>query len=220
MEHFITQVFSEYAYSPFLVYGAICLFMTLSAFGLPIPEEVVLVSSGFIGHMALNPAQYPPPYPGARVVNVYVLALVAFIAVVGADYLIFFLGKKAGPKLFKMKWFSRMMSPSALEKIQRWMKKYGYYAVFIFRFTPGVRFPGHLTCGAMGLSGWRFMLVDAVAAGISVPTQVLLVSHYGQYILKYFAKFKIVLISTLAGAFILFLIVRYIQSRRRTVIDS
>ena len=47
MEHVITEFFSQYAYSPMLVYSAICLFMILSAFGLPIPEEIVLISAGF-----------------------------------------------------------------------------------------------------------------------------------------------------------------------------
>ena len=82
MEHIVSEFFSQYAYTPWLVYGAICLFMMLSAFGMPIPEEIILVSSGFVGYMALNPADYPPPYPGAISVNVYVLAGVAFAAVV------------------------------------------------------------------------------------------------------------------------------------------
>jgi membrane protein DedA with SNARE-associated domain len=217
MEQFITQVFADYAYSPYIVYGAICLFMLLSAFGMPLPEELVLISAGFIGHMALNPDLYPPPYPGAQSVNVYVLATVAFFAVMGSDYLIYAIGRALGPKLFKMKWFNKLVSPEALERVQRWMRKYGYWTVFIFRFTPGVRFPGHLTCGAVGLSRWRFLAVDTIAAGFSVPTQVLLVAFYGQYILQYLTKFKTYLFSTLGAAIVLFLLYRLYKSKFSSV---
>ena len=213
MEHIITELFSQYAYSPWLVYGAVCLFMLLSAFGLPIPEEIVLISAGFVGHMALHPADYPPPYPGAPSVNIYVLAFVSFIAVMGSDFLIYVLGKKFGPRMFKMKWFARLISENALDRIQRWTRKYGAWAVFAFRFTPGVRFPGHLMCGAMGLSPWRFVGVDMIAAGISVPTQILLVSLYGETILRYFGQFKLYLFSTFGVLLIAFLIYKVIQRR-------
>lgn len=218
MEQIISEVFSQFAYSPWLVYGAICFFMVLSAFGMPIPEEVILISSGLVGYMALNPDQFPPPYPGAPSVNVYVLAVVAFFAVMGADFLIYTLGKKFGPRLFRMKFFARMVSEEALGKIQKWTHKYGYWAVIIFRFTPGVRFPGHLMCGAMGLSPWRFLAVDSVAAGLSVPTQVLLVSFYGEVILKYLTQFKIYFFSALGAALVVFILYKFIQ--KRTAVDS
>ncbi len=208
MEHLITQFFSQYAYSPLLVYGAICFFMVLSAFGLPIPEEIVLISAGFVGHMALHPADFPPPYDGAPSVNVQVLAAVAFVAVICSDFLIYQLGKRFGPRLFKTRWFARLMSESSLDKIQRWTRKYGAWTVVLFRFTPGVRFPGHLMCGAMGLSPWRFVAVDFIAAGISVPTQVLLVSLYGETILLYFKPFRIYLLCTFAAALVIFLVYR------------
>lgn len=214
MEQIISQIFSQYAYAPWLVYGAICLFMLLSAFGLPIPEEVVLISAGFVGYMSLHPDLYPPPSPDAERINVYVMAGVAFFAVMGADFLIYMLGKRIGPRLFKMRWFSRLVNDQALAKIQNWTQRYGYWAVFIFRFTPGVRFPGHLMCGAMGLSAWRFVLIDTIAAGFSVPTQVLLVSFYGEVILQSFTRFKIIFISALAIALLGYIAYSIWQRRR------
>jgi membrane protein DedA with SNARE-associated domain len=185
--------------------------MVLSAFGLPIPEEIVLISAGFVGHMALHPADFPPPYAGAPSVDIKILAMVAFFAVIASDFLIYQLGKRFGPRLFKMRWFARFISDEALEKIQRWTRKYGAWTVVIFRFTPGVRFPGHLMCGAMGLSPWRFIAVDAIAAGLSVPTQVLLVSFYGETILAYFKPFKIYLLSAFAIALLGFFAYKIFQ---------
>lgn len=214
MEAWISEIFSQITYQPMLVYGAIWAFMLMSAFGLPIPEEVVLISAGLVGYMSLHPEKYPPPTHSSTPVDIYILAAVAFTAVMSSDYLIFYLGRKLGPKLFKMKWFCRFVSEPQLVKIKRWMWEYGSWTVFVFRFTPGVRFPGHLCCGATGLPAWKFLAVDWLAAGVSVPTQVLLVSFYGEYILKYFTQFKIYFFSTLAVILVTYFSMRYFTKRR------
>lgn len=220
MEEYVTSVFSTYAYQPMLVYGAIWGFMLLSAFGLPIPEEVVLISAGFVGYMSLNPELFPPPPGATSKVDVYVLATVAFVAVMVSDYLIYYLGRRFGPRLFKFRWFARMMPEKTLNRIRNWMRSYGAWTVIVFRFTPGVRFPGHLTCGAMGLSPWRFLAVDWLAAGLSVPTQVLLVSFYGKYILTYFTRFKIFFFSTLAVAAVTFFALKFYNRRRERALET
>ncbi len=217
MEEFIQQTFGTLSYQPWAVYGAICGFMLLSAFGLPLPEEVILISAGFVGHMALFPA-IPHP-PGASVVNVHVLASVALLAVLGSDFLIYALGKHFGPSLFRQRWFQRVVSPDRLVKVRGWMQKYGYWPVIVFRFTPGVRFPGHLMCGAMGLSPWKFLAVDLVAALLSVPTQIYFVSYYGREILHYFKTAKLFLL----GAFVVGLIIFFVrkwQAKRRKPPES
>lgn len=202
------------ALNPLAVYGAICLFMLGSAFGIPIPEEVILVSAGFVGHAALFPESPHPP--GASVVNIHILAVVSFCAVLGADYLIYSIGKKFGPRLFEKKWFQRMVPPDRVGKVQRWMQKYGYWPVIVFRFTPGVRFPGHLVCGASGLSPWKFIGVDTVAALVSVPTQIYFVGFYGKEILSTFKTFKMYLFAALAIALLIFAIRKLKEARAQS----
>jgi membrane protein DedA with SNARE-associated domain len=203
VEDFIQHTFGTLSYQPWAVYATICGFMILSAFGLPLPEEVILISAGFVGHMALYPAV---PHPeGMHVVNVHVLAAVSFAAVLGSDYLIFFLGKQFGPTLFRQRWFQRVVSPERLIRVRGWMQRYGYWPVIVFRFTPGVRFPGHLMCGAMGLSAWKFLLVDSLAALLSVPTQIYFVSFYGREILQYFKTAKLYVLGALAIVLLIFL---------------
>ncbi|CAN5639128.1 DedA family protein [soil metagenome] len=212
MEEFIQHTFGTLSYQPWAVYGSICGFMILSAFGLPLPEEVILISAGFVGHMALFPA-IPHP-PGVGVVNVHVLAAVALVAVLGSDYLIYFLGKNFGPALFRQRWFQRVVSPERLARVKGWMQKYGYWPVIVFRFTPGVRFPGHLMCGAMGLSAWKFLAVDSIAAIISVPTQIYFVSFYGREILHYFKTAKLFILGVIAIGTIVFFFNKWRESRK------
>ena len=170
--------------------------MILSAFGLPLPEEVVLISSGLVGYTSLHPDKFPPPYAGAPVVNVYVLAAASFVSVVFSDYLIYFLGQRYGKRILNGKFFSRLINPKRMIKIEDWVKSYGYFACVIFRFTPGIRFPGHLMCGAMGLNTLGYLAIDSTAALVSAPTQVLLAAFYGNEILHYLREFKICVIVT------------------------
>jgi len=201
-EEAITNFFISYAYSPNKVYGFILLFMTLSSLGLPVPEEIILVSAGFIAFMVMHPSIYPPPYEGAVGVDYITLAIVCFVCVVASDLLIYFIGKSLGPRLKGNRYFQKLLPDKKLEVVARWYSKYGAWVCGIFRFIPGIRFPGHMSCGMMGVSVWKFLAVDGLAALISVPTQIILVALYGKVILAQFKRFKMIL----GGLLILFLI--------------
>ena len=194
----IIQWLSAFAYHPLELYGLVVAFMILSGFGLPIPEEIVLVSSGLIAYAGSKPELYPPPYPGAEVVNPSLLAVVCFAAVFGSDLLVFVLGRVFGQRIAKSPRFGKYVDPRQNPKLGQLRKKYGVWACAIFRFTPGIRFPGHLSCGIMRIPYWKFMLIDGVAAMFSVPSQVILVSLYGEVMLGYLKQFKIALFIALA----------------------
>lgn len=181
---------TEYAYQPQWIYFFLVMMMLLSAVGLPFPEEVTLVSVGILAYIGSHPDIYPPPYPGAPYAHPTTLAIVAFFAVFGSDLLIYFIGRFFGPKVFEWGPVKKIISPDSRLKIEKWTHKYGALACGIFRFTPGIRFPGHLACGMVKFPVWKFMLVDGIAALISVPTQVLLFAHYGEHIYGAFKKFK------------------------------
>ncbi len=206
----ITEFFLQYAYSPSTVYFGVIVFMTMSSFGLPIPEEIILVSCGFIAFMALHPSIYPPPSPEATGVNLVTLSIVCFLAVLLSDMVIYWLGKYFGPKIFATKFFKRTVKEKHLERVNKWYKKYGAWVCGVFRFTPGLRFPGHMSCGMMGVKWWKFLAVDGTAALVSVPTQVVFVAFYGKEILTYFKQFKLVL----GGLIILFVAYKIITKYR------
>lgn len=188
--------------------------MVASAVGLPVPEEVTLVSAGFLAFMGSRPDLFPPPYVGAPVVNVHEAAFIAFIAVFGSDFLIYGIGRKWGRKILYHPRMRKLISEESILRVENWTKKYGNFAVFVFRFTPGVRFPGHLATGMLKFSAWKFALIDGTAALVSVPTQIYLLAHYGKEILVYFSRFKMVLFALLVVGLIVYL-VRKFQNRNR-----
>lgn len=239
-EEVILSFLLQYAYLPYFVYAFVVIFMLMSGFGLPIPEEVVLVGCGLIGYMSLNPGKFPPPTPGAQVVDVYFLATVCLIAVLISDTIVFLIGKKHGVKVFyvlaRIKFFfltpskktetsieeiyQHYLASPIFSKINELFQNHGMLAVGIFRFTPGVRFPGHLSCGMMGVSLWKFLLVDFVVAAFSVPTQVLIVSFNGEVILEKVREFKMIILGIAAIVIAIYLVRKYRGKRTEDKISN
>lgn len=192
--------FTQYAHSPALIYSIVALMMFLSSFGLPLPEEVTILTLGLLVHMGRFPERYPPP-PGYEVqpLNLYTAMCVCFFSILISDFIVYSLGKKFGTSPYVHNFFKRFLGEDSLAKSRAMIHKHRYIVPAIFRFTPGIRFPGHLSCGMMGISTSIFILADGLAALLSVPTQIYLFAEYGEVILstikkvKYYAFFAITL---------------------------
>lgn len=211
----VFQWLVNYAYEPGIVYSLVTLIMMASAFGFPLPEEVTILSVGILAFMAAHPERFPPPYPEATGINVYEAAIVCFIAVIGSDFIVYFLGRKYGPKLMKWRMIQRLITPDAMTKIEKWTKRYGIWAAALFRFTPGLRFPGFWACGMAGLSPWKFFLADGGAAILSVPTQVILVATYGESIFGFLKQMKVIIFSIIGFLVLIYFLKRFFHMKRR-----
>lgn len=186
----VFQWLAQYAYEPMMVYFFVFGMMVASGFGLPIPEEVQIISVGVLAYMGAHPELFPPPYVGAPVINGYEAAAIVFAAVVFSDNLVFWIGRTFGRKMMNTNRLKGFFEKPMMTKVQHFASKYGVYAAFIFRFTPGLRFPAHIFLGMSRFSATSFFLVDGFAALLSVPTQVLLVYHFGEPILATLYKLK------------------------------
>lgn len=211
----IFQFLAQYAYEPQMVYIFVFGMMIASGFGFPMPEEVTILSVGILTYMGANPDLFPPPYEGAPTVHGIEAAMVTLFSVLFADCLVFALGRVFGRKLMNHPRFSRLFPQSVIDRINGFVKKYGVMAAFVFRFTPGIRFPAHIILGMSHFSKYYFVLVDGVAALISVPTQILLIYYYGEPILKTMSKFKIGILVILGSVGLFFLIRKLLHSRMK-----
>lgn len=209
----ISQWFLQIAYQPNLVYLLVASLMFASAFGLPLPEEVTIISSSLAAYMANNPDEYPPPTPDAVGVNAYVLAAVCFLTVFLSDYLIFWLGIYSEKRINQHPRWKKYLNGKPFLRGKKWINEYGILSPLIFRFTPGLRFPGHLMCGAMGIPRMRFIVIVGLAALITIPTQVLLISIYGNVVLAILDKIKYVVIFGGLGALLFYLAYKWQKNR-------
>ena len=197
---------SQYAYQPYMIYCLIVAMMAASAFGLPIPEELTIISVAILAHIGAHPELFPPPYDGAPVVNKWTAAVICVLAVLISDVVVYKIGKSFGGFLTSKPRYKAIFENGNMQKIQGWTQNYGIWAVFFFRFMPGIRFPGHLFCGMMKLNLWKFLFMDSFAAVISIPTQLVLIATYGEEILSSLFKVKTYLLAFIGCLIIYWLI--------------
>jgi membrane protein DedA with SNARE-associated domain len=190
---------APYAYEPNWIYFFLIVMMLLSSY------------------MGANPDKYPPPFPGAPFVHPTTAAIVAFFAVFCSDFLIYGIGRFFGSRVFEWGPVKRVISSEGRHKIEMWTQKYGSLACGIFRFTPGIRFPGHLACGMVKFPVWKFALVDGIAALISVPTQILILAHYGEDILGMLRKFKFVVLGLCVIGIVVYIYTKWRASKKAAV---
>lgn len=152
-------------HAPYLGVAAVLL---ASGFGAPIPEDIPLILGGYFCHTGHA--------------SIYIMLPLTFIAVIGADVIIYYLGRRYGQQIPRLPIIRRFLTPERLVRAQASFHKHGGKTIFVGRFLPGLRAPIFFTAGTFRISAWRFIASDGLAALISVPLLVLAGYFFGEYL--------------------------------------
>lgn len=154
MEYLI-EFFSSYGY------WAVFFVLLICGFGVPIPEDITLVSGGVIS--------------GLGYTNVHWMLVVSMIGVLVGDSTMYWLGRIYGEKILKFPLIRKIATPERFDIVQQRFEKQGWKLLFVARFLPGLRAVVYLVSGiTKRVSYTQFLLVDFFAAIISVPIWVYL----------------------------------------------
>jgi membrane protein DedA with SNARE-associated domain len=140
--------------SPLSLWGPF-LMLLLCGLGLPLPEDVVLISAGALGQI-----------DGRSWIEV---SVVMYGGVMLGDSILFFAGRFLGGRLRSALWFQRYFSHQKQAKVQHLFERYHSWVLFVGRFLPGLRAPIFFTAGSTRVKFWKFFCFDGLAALISVP---------------------------------------------------
>ncbi|MDB6169195.1 MAG: rane protein [Verrucomicrobia bacterium] len=140
--------------SPLSLWGPFGLLL-LCGLGLPVPEDVVLIVAGALGEL-----------DGRFWMKV---SAVMYVGVLAGDSMIFIAGRHLGTRLLASRWLQRILPAAKQIKVEAMMEKYGFMALFIGRFLPGLRAPLFFTAGSMKVGYLKFLFFDGLAALVSVP---------------------------------------------------
>lgn len=142
-------------------YVAVFIALMICGAGLPLPEDITLVAGGVIA--------------GLGYANVHVMVALAMFGVLLGDCAIFLLGHHYGARIMQWRFVARVLTPARYKKVQEKFDRYGNRVLFFARFLPGMRTTIYLTAGMTHrVSALRFLLIDTLAALISVPFWVYL----------------------------------------------
>ena len=142
-------------------YVAVFAALLLCGAGIPLPEDITLVAGGVIA--------------GLGYANVHAMAAVAVVGVLAGDAAMFLLGHRYGARIMRWPPVAWLLTPARYAKVQEKFARYGNRLLFLARFLPGMRTAVYLSAGATHrVSFLRFLLLDGLAALISVPVWVYL----------------------------------------------
>ena len=159
----LASFFTDYGYLAVLFVLIIC------GFGVPIPEDITLVSGGIIAGM------YPEQ------VNVHIMLVVSMFGVLFGDSTMYWLGRIYGARILRVRFIRKFLTVQRLRMVRDKFDQYGNRVLFIARFLPGLRAPIYMVSGVTRrVSYLRFVLLDFLAAIISVPIWVYL-GYYGAH---------------------------------------
>jgi len=135
-------------------YPALLLLLILTGIGSPIPEDLLLLTAGYLVY-----------------VDVFfwpVALAVCMTGVVASDLMLYAAGRH-------LAWHSarvaegRLLSPERLRRTTRWFGRLGDRLVFIARLTPGTRALVFVTAGVRAVPASSFLRYDVLGAALWVP---------------------------------------------------
>lgn len=138
-----------------VAYLAVFACLVAGAFGLPIPEDLSLITAGVLIHL--------------EKAEVFIMGVVCYVGILLGDLIIFRIGWMAGPALFRQRWVRRVVNSKRLHEIRVGLEKRTFITILVARHLFYLRTATFLVCGSVRMSFPRFLIADAVAALITAP---------------------------------------------------
>ncbi|HUT14157.1 MAG TPA: DedA family protein [Thermoguttaceae bacterium] len=199
MAHFflLANVFSVHA-----SYLGIFLFMVSTGAGMPLPEEVAIITAGY---WASPEVAKLDPWP----------ALGALLAggLLG-DCIMYWIGRHFGRAVVRRhRWWAHHMTTPREAKMEEMLDRHGLKVLFAARFMVGVRSPIYLSAGILRLPFRQFVICDLFAASIVISLFFWLSYFLGKPIAEQIVRIWELLV--VIGVVVLVLVAIYYWRRHR-----
>lgn len=139
----------------FADYGYIGVAATIigSGLGLPIPEEIPVVTAGImVGHEDTS-------------LRWWIMLPVVIVSIVIGDGFLYAIGRLWGPRLLEYGWVKRhVVPPEKREEITKNFHDRGIAVLLAARLMPGIRTPVFMMAGVLKFPLGRFLLADGLYA--------------------------------------------------------
>lgn len=144
-------------------YAVLVLGILAGTVGLPVPEELPLITAGVLA--------------GLGVVPVEGVIAAGVIACFLGDITVYAIGRRLGSGLRTRPRFAAVLRTRGLLRARRVYVRHGGWTLFFARLLPGLKMPFLLTAGVLHMPWRRFLLIDLLSVITLVPALVLLGYH-------------------------------------------
>jgi membrane protein DedA with SNARE-associated domain len=184
-------------------YAAIFGLLLAGGVGVPVPEEVIQLTSGYLarrGVLAFWPA-----------------LAVTWLGLVSGDYLLFRMGRRHGPRLLDSRHVARVLTPARRAFIERHFARHAVLTIMAARHASGFRLPVFALAGASGVRSRTFLLADGASALLSVPLVVGLGWYFAGHVeelKKHVREVELLVAVAVAAAFVGWALLGWWKERR------
>ncbi|MGC6416533.1 MAG: DedA family protein [Bradymonadia bacterium] len=182
-------------------YFAVALVLFLAGLGFPIPEDIPLIYGGVMASQGL--------------MNAWIHGVVSIVFILVGDYCLYRIGRRIGDSAEAPGFVQKVLTPAAKEKVNGMFERFGSWAVFFGRFVAGIRAVVFLTAGMSRFPVWKFLLLDLLAALLSVPLWIYLGLWAGENWEVFLEKAKVYNMWLIAGLAVVGIAAYFIVKRRK-----
>ncbi|MFZ0565238.1 MAG: DedA family protein [Chlamydiales bacterium] len=159
-------------YAHWMVFGL----LMLAGLNFPISEDLLIIVCGVFSSTVAPQISWK-------------LFIFLFLGAYLSDWMVYWIGRVWGSRLWRVKWFAKLFHPKRLKQIEHYYKRFGLRTLLVGRFIPfGVRNCLFATAGMGKMPFGKFLLGDGVACLLSNTTLFTLSYFCGKnftYLMKY-----------------------------------
>ncbi|GIF22682.1 membrane protein DedA with SNARE-associated domain [Actinoplanes tereljensis] len=185
-------------------YAGISTIVFIESFGIPAPGETAIIAGA--------------AYAGRGHLNIFVVALAAFVAAAVGDSVGYWIGRRGGrPLLLRFGRYVRLTS-HRLDRVESFMSRHGPKMVVVARFVEGLRQFNGVVAGSTRMPFGRFLVWNVLGAALWVgcwSTAGYFAGDHLEEIATTVSRYLVVAVA-LAAAVLLAYFWRKRRSRRRT----
>lgn len=167
MDQILIYINQHIAMAPYVIFFLFC----LAGLNIPISEDGLIFAAAMVATQ----------HPDMLVAICSSIFLGAFVS----DTVAYWLGRLAGPRLFEIKFFSKLVSKERFEQVSRFYARFGIATLVFGRFIPfGVRNALFMTAGIGRMRFPIFLLADFLAVAMTTSLYFYLFYTYGEGMLR------------------------------------
>ncbi len=139
-------------------YLAIAGLLVAGGLGVPVPEELVQLTAGYLARRGL--VEFLPAVASA------------YVGIVAGDVLFFHLAQRHGDRLLARPGVARLLTPKRRAALERHFARHAFLTIMVARHMSGLRIPAYILAATHQVRASTFFLADALSALLSVPLVV------------------------------------------------
>jgi len=138
-----------------LSYAGVLLILLAGSLGVPVPEEIPIVTAGVLSHQGI--------------MRWWLALPTCMIGVLSGDVVLYWIGRRYGERVLEHGLVRRVLDAGRLAQVEGAYRRRGALIVFLARNVMGLRAAAFIGAGVVRLAFWKFLFADGVAVGYGVP---------------------------------------------------